>query len=60
VVVVVATTGAGVVVVVCSVVDVRVTVGGAPQPANTAVPASIATPTARLKRDVVFVIVRLQ
>jgi hypothetical protein len=58
VVVVVETTGAGVVVVVCSVVLVRVTAGGdAAQPASTAVPAIIATPTARPKRDVLLVIV---
>jgi hypothetical protein len=58
VVVVVETSGGGVVVVVCWVVLVRVTVGGdEAQPASTAVPAIIATPTARLKRDVVLVIV---
>jgi hypothetical protein len=56
---VVETTGAGVLVVVCSVLDVRVA-DGPPQPASTTVPASIATPTARLKRDVVLVIVWLQ
>jgi hypothetical protein len=58
VVVVVETSGGGVVVVVCSEVLVRVTVGDdAAQPASMAVPAIIATPTARLKRDVVLVIV---
>jgi hypothetical protein len=55
---VVETIGRGVVVVVCSVELLRVTAGGDPaQPASTAVPAIIATPTARLKRDVVLVIV---
>jgi hypothetical protein len=54
---VVETTGAGVVVVLCSDVLVRVTAGGdAAQPASTAAPAIIAKPTARLKRDVVLVI----
>jgi hypothetical protein len=58
VVVVVETSGGGVVVVVCSEVLVRVTVGDdAAQPASMAVPAIIATPTARVKRDVVLVIV---
>ena len=55
--VVVDTSGGGVVVVVCWVVLVRVTVDGdEAQPLSTAVPAIIATPTARLKRDVVLVI----
>jgi hypothetical protein len=58
VVVVVETSGGGAVVVVCWVVLLRVTVGDdAAQPASIAVPAIIATPTARLKRDVVLVIV---
>jgi hypothetical protein len=57
VVVVVETSGGGVAVVVWSVVLVRVTVGGDPaQPTSIPVPTIIATPTAKLKRDVVLVI----
>jgi hypothetical protein len=48
------TAGAGVYVVVCSVVAVRVT--GSEQPASTAVPATSVAPIVRRKRDVVFVI----
>jgi hypothetical protein len=59
-VVVVETSGGGVVVVVCSEVLVRVTVGGdAAQPASRAVPAIIATPIAEPKYNVVLVIVSL-
>jgi hypothetical protein len=58
VVVVDETSGGGVVVVVCWLVLVRVTVGGdEAQPASTAMPAIIATPTTRLRRDVVLDIV---
>jgi hypothetical protein len=54
VVVVDETTGGGCVVVVCSVTVVRVTGGGLPQPASTAVPATNAIPIASPKRDVMF------
>jgi hypothetical protein len=57
-VVVVDTTGRGVVVVVCSVVVVRVTGGGESlQPASMAVPASSATPSAGPNLNAMLVIV---
>lgn len=56
VVVVVDVDGGGVVLVDCSVVVVRLTGGGPPQPASNTVPAISAMPTTRLKRNVVSII----
>ena len=58
-VVVVETTGRGIVVVDCSVVVVRVT-GGSEQPASAVVPASKARLSARVKRDVTYGMICLQ
>jgi hypothetical protein len=59
VVVVSETTGGGCVVVVCSVTLVVVTGGELAQPTSMAVLATSATPIARPRRDVVYVIVML-